>query len=1071
VELDYSRSLPVKSNNGYFSQPNLNKKDLYFVCDDDIWKASLDGGSALRLTNHQGICTAPMVSPDGSLLVFSSSLKGQDDLYLMPSEGGETKRLTFRGSAKALRWTSNKKIIIAANQETCWRTAFGYELDIETLDMTKLPLGVLTHYDHSKKGATVIVRNGGDPSRWKRYRGGTAGQIWTKANGEAQFNRILSEIPSNLTDAFFVGERVHFLSDHEGIGNVYSCEIDGSDLTAVTNSKEFYCKSLSSFENHLVYQSGGDLYHFDVKKSESKKIDLFVGSSFVQAQPTVKDASHQIDFASLGFDASKVAVISRGHLFTANSFGGSGLHHSNSDEKRYHKAEYFAKDQKFVAFQTLLFSDQVVVGETASTEVKVIEKNVKWGKLWGLKISPSEDSAAIVNQEGKLWILNLKTMKSKFVHQAAIAKITDLNWSPCSRYLAFAAPINDRVEGIFLYDSKTNKTVKLLDPILNDYAPAFDPTGQYLYFLSVREFHPTYSETHFSLSFPSAAGVYALCLNKTAKNPFENLPVIPTTVVKKLDQRKKAKPIKTEIDFDGLENRVCKAPLELGGYWKLEAVKNGFVFAQGSMQKYDPDMNLDWKPKGDAFFFNIEDKKATLLHKKITSLQVSKNLEKMLIQSGEKLRIISTQTAVGEPKGIEHKDGWLDLSRFRYQVQPMKEWVQIYNEAWWLQKEHFWTENMSKVNWNLVHKRYLKVLPKVKTRREFSDLLWEMQGELGTSHCYEYGGDYQRRSTAQHQGYLAADFSFEPKLKAMRITKIYQGDSWVTPLRSPLLDPGVGLKAGDLIFDIDGISLPHPTAFYENLVHKSKTKCSLLVQRKGSAKKQRVELLTLSSEKPVIYRDWVEKNRQIVHRLTKGKVGYIHVPNMMVKGFSEFYRGYIKESAYDALIVDVRYNGGGHVSQHLLTQLSQKVTAFVKTRYTKSYTNPNYAVRGPIVCLTNEWAGSDGDIFSHNFKQLGLGPLIGVRTWGGVVGINGQYTLRDGTQTTQPEYSYYFRDVGFKVENYGTDPDIEVVATPESIAAGKDLQLERGISEILQLLKANPAATADYANEPDLSLP
>lgn len=1053
-------------NNGYLSQPAIHKDDLYFVCDDDIWKSSLNGGAATRLTNHQGICTSPVLSPDGSLFVFTSNIKGQDDLYLMSTLGGEAKRLTFRGASKALCWVSNKKLIIASNQESCWRTAYGYELDIDSLDMVKLPFGVLTHLDYSKKGAVVIVRNGGDPARWKRYRGGTAGQIWTRANTQSPFNRILTDINSNLTDAFFVNERIYFLSDHENIGNVYSCKIDGSDIQSVTKNKEFYCRALSHYENKLVFQSGGELFLHDVKKSVTKKINIYVGSSFMQSAPSVKDATKQIDFASLSSDGNQLSIISRGHLFTANSFSGSGLHHSNSNEKRYHKSEFFENNQKIIAVQTHLFSDQVVVGDTQSVDVQVIEKNVKWGKIWGLRVSNDEKLAAITNQEGKLWVINLKTLKSKFAHKTALGRISDMAWSPCSRYMSFSASVNDRIDTLFLYDTKTNKTVQLLDPVLKDFAPTFDPTGQYLYFLSIREFHPAYSETHFNLSFPNAIGVYAICLNKYSKNPFENL--IDTK--NSSTNSKKKKQVVTNIDLKDIGNRVCKAPIELGGYWILEAVKNGFVFAQSRLKKHDPDQAINWNSVGDVSFFSLEDKKSTLLHKKVTSFIVSKNLEKLLVQSDEKLRIISSSLPTGEPKGIEHKDGWIDLSRFRYQVHPTQEWLQIYNEAWWLQKEHFWTQDMSKVDWNSVYKKYLNVLPKVKTRREFSDLLWEMQGELGTSHCYEFGGDYQRKVTPQLQGFLAADFSFDSKLKAMKVVKIYKGDSWIAPLRSPLLEPGVELNVGDLIFDIDGVGFQHSTTFYENLVHKNKTKCSLLILRKGTNKKQRVEIQTLNSEKPIIYRDWVENNRETVHRLTKGKVGYVHVPNMMVKGYAEFYRAYIKESIYDGLIIDVRYNGGGHVSQHLLTQLSQKITAFVKSRYSKDHTNPTYAMRGPIVCLTNEWAGSDGDIFSHNFKQLGIGPLVGVRTWGGVVGINGQYTLRDGTQTTQPEYSYYFQDVGFKVENYGTEPDIEVVATPESIAAGKDLQLERGIEEVLKLLKSKPAVTPSYENWPDLSV-
>lgn len=1056
----------------YLSQPALFEKNLYFVADDDIWKVSVTGGSATRLTHNQGVCTSPFISPDGENLVFMSNWKGQDDLFMMPSHGGAAKRLTFKANAKALRWTSDKTLLVASTHESPFRTAYAYELNIENLNLKPMNLGYLTHYDFSKSGMAVLARNGGDPARWKRYRGGTAGQIWTRASAKEKWTRILSDIPSNLTDPCLVGDRVYFLSDHEGIGNVYSCEIDGSKVKSHTDQKEYYCRSLYKWNEQLVYQSGAEIFHLNLKKNESKKIAIDVASSFTQAQPSVREATHYADNAALSSDGSKILTIARGHLFSSPSFGGTGLHHSNTDEKRYSMARFIEGDKKLIAVQNQLFSDSLVIGEVDQTTVKELSAAKDLGKVWSIRVSPNDSDVAITNNRGELFILNLKSLKMKKVFKADSGRVYDTSWSPCSRYLAFSAALNDRVEGMFIYDHQKNQTRPLVTPILNDYSPSFDPTGKYLYFLSAREFHPTYSETHFSLSFPVAAGVYAICLNQVDKNPFESWSPIqkPEVATKKKDKQKPA-PIKTQIDFEGIENRIYRAPLELGGYWKVMAVKGGFVFGQGGLQKHDPDQAMDWKQKADISFFSLEDKKSVLLQKKADQLMVSKNLEKILVRSADKYRVISSTTPPAENKGVEHKDGWIDLSRFRFQIQPQLEWRQIYNEAWFLQKEHFWTRDMSKVKWDLIYKRYLKLLPKVKTRKDFSDLLWEMQGELGTSHCYEYGGDYQRRGTSQFPGYLGAELTFLPTKKAMQIDKIYKGDSWITALRSPLTEAGVGLNVGDLILDVDGVSFDSAEKFYGIMTHKSRVNCNILAQRKGSAKKERLELKTLASEKPVIYRDWVEKNRDYVHKKTKGKVGYVHVPNMMVKGYSEFYRGYLKESSYDALIVDVRYNGGGHVSQHLLTQLSQKVNAFVVTRHQKHYTNPNYAVRGPIVAITNEFAGSDGDIFSHNFKQMKIGPLIGVRTWGGVVGINGQYTLKDGTQTTQPEYSYYFRDVGFKVENYGTDPDIEVVPTPEGLGKNIDEQLDRAIEETLDLLQKTPAFQPEFSDYPNLSLP
>ncbi|MFN9067468.1 MAG: PDZ domain-containing protein, partial [Bdellovibrionales bacterium] len=680
---------------------------------------------------------------------------------------------------------------------------------------------------------------------------------------KSEFKRILSEIPSNLTDAHLFKNRIYFLSDHEGIGNLFSCELDGNNLVQHTRHQEFYCRGLKHSSGQFIYSSGSDLYIYDVKKEQSHPLEIQVNSSFTQAQVSVKDASQYPDYACVNHDASQLLCVSRGHLFSALSFGGSGLHHSNSDEKRYGICQFLEGGKSFVAVETHVFSDRIVCGKVEETHVKEAAKGTDWGKIWSLKVSPDDTETAITNNRGQLFILNNKTQRARPVFKAPIGRAFDTSWSPCSRFLAFSCGLNDRVEAIHIFDRKSQKIQKLLDTVLNDYSPSFDPSGKYLYFCSVREFMPTYGETHFSVGFPKASGIYAVALDKNAKNPFDNWQLLnkaKNEIKIKPEKNQKPDPVKTIIDYLGIENRVFKAPIDLGGLWKVIATKTGFVYGQTGPRMYDPDQNIDWGVKADIYSFILEDKKSTLLQKKVDFLQITGNLEKILVRSGDKFRILSSSAAPAETKGVEHKDGWIDLSRFRFRIDPKKEWKQIYDESWLLQKEHFWNKQMSKVEWSKVYKRYLPLLTRVKTRRELSDLLWEMQGELGTSHCYEYGGDYQRKSERQLIGLLGAELKFEYKFNSMKIIKIYSGDSWNPLLRSPLLDSGVNLEVGDRILDVDGVTFSNLDEFYSLLTNKNKVSCSLLIQRNGAKFKERVEVKTLNSEKPLIYRDWVKKN-------------------------------------------------------------------------------------------------------------------------------------------------------------------------------------------------------------------
>jgi len=458
---------------------------------------------------------------------------------------------------------------------------------------------------------------------------------------------------------------------------------------------------------------------------------------------------------------------------------------------------------------------------------------------------------------------------------------------------------------------------------------------------------------------------------------------------------------------------------------------------------------------------------------------VNRDHTHMLIYASRSLRLIDVRSRPSNDNKVGRKDGWIDSTRLRLRIDPLAEWRQMYREAWVLQREHFWRSDMNKIEWTKVYTRYWPLLERVKTRAELSDLLWEMQGELGTSHCYEFGGDYVKSPPYYAVGYLGGEFSFDARKKMMKITRLFKGDSWIKNGSSPLTAAGVSLKVGDEIYAVNKQEISSYGSFFELLENKAGHKVELKVKRVASSSRKAktkdgfdyVIVTVARSHGVALYREWVESNKEYVHKKSAGRVGYVHIPDMGPYGYAEFYRHYIAESRFDALIVDVRYNGGGHVSQHLLKVLAQRVLGFDVARYHGLTKYPNYAINGPIVALTNEMAGSDGDIFSHSFKMMKLGPLIGKRTWGGVIGINGQYSLRDGTITTQPEFSTWFQDVEWNVENYGTDPDIEVDYTPEDYRQGSDPQLDRALLEIEKALKKAPPLKLEASYYPDLSLP
>jgi tricorn protease len=544
------------------------------------------------------------------------------------------------------------------------------------------------------------------------------------------------------------------------------------------------------------------------------------------------------------------------------------------------------------------------------------------------------------------------------------------------------------------------------------------------------------------------------------------------------EKKKQEKLPRIEIDFDGIEGRILALPVDEGEYGQIVAVRNRVYFTKFELRGIKPG-DRDWdeeEPTGTLIAYDFEQQRSATIATEVSDIVLGNDRHTLVYRSHDRLRVIDALSDLPDedadikpPNEAGRKSGWIDLDRISIELEPRNEWHQMYREAWRLQTEQFWVEDMSDIDWDRVYDRYEALLPRVRTRSELSDVIWEMHGELGTSHAYEIGGDL-RQPPEYQRGFLGADFTWDEAAGGWRITRLYRGDSWNRDVDSPLAEPGSGIREGDVLVAIGGKRLTHDFSPNQALVNEAGREVAI-VARTGSGER-RIAVKTLRTEQSLRYRAWVEANRRYVHEATDGKIGYVHIPDMGPWGFSEFHRGYLSEFDREGLIVDVRYNRGGHVSPLLLEKLARKRVGYDVSRYSnKPVPYPPESVPGPLVAITNQFAGSDGDIFSHCFKLYKLGPLVGKRTWGGVIGINPYHHLVDGTITTQPEFSFWFKDVGWKVENYGTDPDYDVDMAPHDYRDAKDPQMEFAIRLALQAAEQHHEPGPDLTTRPSLPLP
>ncbi|HEY4957774.1 MAG TPA: S41 family peptidase, partial [Caldimonas sp.] len=830
---------------------------------------------------------------------------------------------------------------------------------------------------------------------------------------------------------------------------------------------------------------------FDPARERTQELAIETPAHRTQAARRFVAAAEQLESFRPHPAGHSLAVVARGQLFAMPLWEGAAT-------RRVDAAGAAPTDAATAALpaaarlrrgQWLADGTTMVAASDASGEERLVvfgadgaPRTLPWdtGHVSALVAAPVGNVVAFANHRNEVWIGDVDSGALDAVDSSTFGRSDDLAWSPDGAWLAYTFAADTRHVAIKLHQRATRTSTWLSEPEFRDSSPAFDPEGRYLYFVSVRTFDPVYDNVRFDLSFPRGARPYLIALQAGGRPPFDPEPrglgeakKPPTGADADAKVTAAAKPLR--IDLDGIARRVAAFPVAENRYGRIAGAAGAKVVwnVQNIVGAHGRGGHKEAAGKLERFDFATG--RTETLADKVDDFALAGDGLTLVYREGKTLRAIAAdRNADAKPDPADadgppsRRNGRIDLDRLRVAVEPRREWAQMLREIWRLQRDQFWAAALSGVDWDAVWKLYAPLVARVATRADFSDLVWEMQGELGTSHAYEIGGDH-RKAPAVALGHLACASRWDEARGGYEITAIAHGDAWDAAADSPLNAIGVEARVGDRIVAIGGEAPTRERPPEALLVSRAGQKVQLTLARgaaAGTEQRREVVATALADDVPVYYRHWVEKNRAWVHEHSQGRVGYLHVPDMQAAGFAEFHRYFGSECERDALIVDVRYNRGGHVSQLLLEKVARKRIAFVYSRWMSVQTYPEEAVAGPVVTLTNEHAGSDGDIFSHNVKLMKIGPLVGTRTWGGVVGIWPRHRLVDGTETTQPEFAFWFTDVGFGVENHGTDPDIEIDNAPQDAASGHDRQLEVALQTAIERADRSPPLRAPEAARP-----
>ena len=1044
--------------------PAINGNQLVFTYAGDLYTVGAAGGVARKLTTHEGFEMFARFSPDGKWIAFTGQYDGNTEVYLIPSEGGIPKRLTYTATLGrddvsdrmgpnnlVIGWKNDGKHIIFRSRMREFNDFKG-QLYLVTPDgdvpeELPLPRGGFCSYslDDSKLVYNRIFR---EFRTWKRYRGGLTDDIWIYDFATKKTENI-TDNPAGDIIPMWSGNRIYFLSDRDPQKrmNLYVYDLSTHTTRQLTKFADYDIKFPSLGDKAIVFENGGYIWKLDLASESCDKVPIRILDDMRTGRNAIIKVADQVTNYEISPDGKRALFGARGDIFTVPAKNGvirnltatPGVHERNSK---------WSPDGKWIAYiSDATGEDEIYMapqdGSGSPTQLTTKGDAYKYQILW----SPDGKKILWGDRKQRLRYLDVASKAVTEVASAKAFEIADYTWSPDSKWIAYSKPEEEVLTKVYLFSLESGSTLEVTDGWYTSYNPAFSADGKELFFISDRDFNPIFSATEFNHAYQDMSKIYFVTLAKDVESPFK--PKSDEVSVKeekqpekkgdeKKPEEKKPEPAVTvKVDPDGLKDRIGVLPIQAAGYGTLKSLGSSlFYLRNGSKDE-----------KTQFFLYDLSELKETNLGE-IDGFEASADGKKMLVGKDRSYYIIDV------PKGkVDLKDR-LDLSTMEVKLDRRAEWNQIYNECWRQMRDFFYSPIMNGVDWEAVRQKYLQLVPYVNHRADLTFLIGEMIGELSNSHTYVGGGDYPHPQRIP-MGLLGAELERDPSNRTYRITKILQGQNWDKTHRSPLTELGVNVKEGDYILAVDGKETRGMANIYESLVNTAGKQVVLKVNSSPSEKGARdVTVIPTASEEPLYYYTWVENNIRKVSEATNGKVGYIHIPDMSPQGLNEFVKYYYPQLRKKALIIDDRGNGGGSVSSQIIERLVRQVAMIEVPRNSVGGIDPGGTHWGPKVCLLDEFSASDGDIFPYRFRKNNLGKLIGKRTWGGVVGIRGSLPLLDGGVLNKPEFAPYSEEgKGWIMEGRGVEPDIMVDNDPAREFSGVDEQLNKAIEVLLDELK------------------
>ncbi len=1070
--------------------PTTNGTQIVFCYAGELYTVGKDGGTARRLTSGPGYTSFARFSPDGTQIAFTSEYDGNREVYVMPAEGGTPKRLTTSATLGrddvsdrmgpnniVMAWENTKPLVVFRSRMKSFNdfigALFAVGLDAELAQQLPVPRGGFVSFspDDSKMAFNRVFR---EFRTWKHYRGGMADDIWIYDFNTGATDNLTNSPAQDICPMWGPDNKIYFISDRDYRMNLFVIDLATKETKQLTHFTDFDIKFPSIGKDSIVFEQAGYIWRYDLATGQATPVPIEIKEDFALGRSALVDASKHLESVNLAPDGERTIVIARGDLFSVPAKNGTARNLSKTSGAHERDA-IWSPDGKWIAYNSDVTGENELY--VRSQDGKGEPQQITNGAdtyYYAPKWSPDSKKLLWSDRLQRLRYVDVASKAVTLVDQDKYGEIESYNWSPDSQWITWVRPEENAMPRVYLYSVANKQQTAVTDTWYGSGEAVFSDDGKYLLLSSARDFKPTFGDEEFANVYRDMERVYLVTLAKDTANPLapksdevgkaeekrqkekakeaeEKKPEASPSATKA--EEKPKKPVVVKVDTDGIQNRILGLEITPGNYRNIRMLDDNRIFylrrtAADEVGEEDAGLFAERDKKSHLCVYNVDDRKETVLGD-ANNYQITFDGKKMLVKIKKDYAIIDVPKDKLETKDHEHKIEGLDM-----QLDRHAEWRQIYFECWRQMRDFFFSPTMNGIDWKAARDKYAALLPSVNHRNDLTYMLGELIGELNNGHAYVGGGE--RPDTQRIKlGLLGAEFSRDSATRAYRIERILPGENWNKHTRSPLTDVGVNVKAGDYILAINNTPVSSLPNLYDALIGTAGKQVILRVNSKPTdAGARDVTVVPTDDEGPLYYIDWVQKNIDYVNKKTGGEVGYLHIPDMSQAGLNEFTKLYFPQIRKHALIVDVRGNGGGFVSPLVIERLRRALVMIGMGRNSMPQTDPPQTFVGPMVTLANEFSASDGDIFPYRFKALGLGKLIGKRTWGGVIGIRQSLPLVDGGQFFKPEFAPYSKDgKQWIVEGYGVDPDIVVDNDPGKEFRGEDQQLDRALQEIQEELK------------------